>query len=83
MVDARTFLVRRADGSFCSVWIHRSLIAQMVQREVVGRYRGSVLGLLWSFLNPLFMLTVYTFVFSIVFNARWGLGGEKLRLTSH
>ncbi len=44
---------------------------QMTYRDVVGRYRGSVMGLLWSFLNPLFMLVVYTFVFSVVFKARW------------
>jgi lipopolysaccharide transport system permease protein len=54
-----------------SVWVHWQLIAQMVQREVVGRYRGSVMGLLWSFLNPLLMLAVYTFVFSVIFKARW------------
>lgn len=50
---------------------HRHLLASLVRREVVGRYRGSMLGLLWSFFNPLLMLAVYTFVFSIVFKARW------------
>lgn len=53
-------------------WAHRQLIAQMTRREVVGRYKGSVMGLLWSFLHPLFMLAVYTFFFSVVFKARWG-----------
>lgn len=43
----------------------------------MGRYRGSVLGLFWSFFNPVLMLTIYTFVFSVVFKARWGLGGES------
>ena len=52
---------------------HRQLIMQMIQREVVGRYKGSVMGLGWSFFNPILMLTVYTFVFSVVFKARWGL----------
>lgn len=56
-----------------SLWTHRHLIRQMVKREVVGRYNGSVLGLGWSFFNPLLMLCVYTFVFSVVFNARWGV----------
>lgn len=42
----------------------------MIKREVVGRYRGSFLGLLWSFVNPILMLAVYTFVFSIVFEVR-------------
>jgi lipopolysaccharide transport system permease protein len=44
---------------------------------VLSRYRGSTLGLTWSFFNPLLMLAVYTFVFSVVFKARWGLGGEE------
>lgn len=44
----------------------------MARREVVGRYKGSVLGIGWSFFNPLLMLALYTFVFSVVFKARWG-----------
>ena len=50
---------------------HRAVIAQLVQREVVGRYRGSFLGLLWPFLHPLLMLSIYTFVFGLVFKSRW------------
>ena len=45
----------------------------MAWREVVGRYKGSMFGLAWSFFNPLMMLAVYTFVFSVVFKARWGI----------
>ena len=60
-----------------SLWRNRQLIAQMTRREVTGRYKGSVMGLAWSFFNPVFMLTVYTFVFSVVFKARWGVGGEE------
>ena len=57
---------------------HRHLIWQMTKREVVGRYRGSVMGILWSFFNPVFMLTIYTFVFSVVFKTKWGTGsGSK------
>jgi lipopolysaccharide transport system permease protein len=56
-----------------SLWRHRQLIVQMTRREVAGRYKGSVLGLAWSFFNPVFMLAVYTFVFSVVFQARWGV----------
>lgn len=59
-----------------SLWSHRQLISQMTRREVVGRYKGSVMGLLWSFLNPVLMLVIYTFVFSVVFKARWGDGHE-------
>lgn len=60
-----------------SLWRNRQLIAQMTKREVVGRYRGSILGLFWSFFNPVMMLFIYTFVFSVVFKARWGDGGES------
>lgn len=62
---------------FTSLWRNRRLIGQMTRREVVGRYRGSVMGLAWSFFNPVLMLFVYTFVFSVVFKARWGVGGEE------
>lgn len=57
---------------FACFWKHRSLIWQMSRREVVGRYRGSLFGLLWSFVTPVLMLVVYTFVFSFIFQARWG-----------
>ncbi len=56
---------------------HASLIRQMTWREVVGRYRGSWLGLAWSFFNPLLMLSIYTFVFSVVFQARWGTNSQE------
>lgn len=52
---------------------NRSLLKQLVIRNIAGRYRGSMLGLLWSFAQPLMMLCVYTFVFSIVFKIRWGV----------
>jgi lipopolysaccharide transport system permease protein len=58
-----------------SFWGHRQLIRNLVQREVLGRYKGSVLGIFWSLITPIFMLVVYTFVFSVVFKARWGTGG--------
>jgi lipopolysaccharide transport system permease protein len=63
-----------------SFWRNRSLIYVLSKREIVGRYRGSILGLLWSFFNPLFMLTVYTFVFSQVFKARWDANSLRLNL---
>lgn len=55
---------------------HRQLTAQMVRREVVGRYRGSMMGMAWSLFYPLLMLSVYTFVFTVVFNAKWGGGSS-------
>ena len=60
-----------------SLWQHRNMITQMTRREVVGRYRGSIMGLAWSFFNPILMLVVYTFVFSVVFKAKWGTGVDQ------
>ncbi|MFC5078847.1 Teichoic acid translocation permease protein TagG [Vibrio thalassae] len=56
---------------------NRNLIITSIKREIVGRYKGSLLGILWSFVNPIFMLLVYTFVFSVVFKAKWGDGGGE------
>ena len=50
---------------------HRFLIAQLTRREVLGRYRGSRLGLLWPFLNPLLLLAIYTVVFKYIFHAKF------------
>jgi lipopolysaccharide transport system permease protein len=55
-----------------SLWRHRDLWWRLTEREVLGRYRGSLLGVGWTVLQPLAMLVVYTFVFSQVFRARWG-----------
>jgi lipopolysaccharide transport system permease protein len=61
-----------------SLYRNRQLIVQMIKREVVGRYQGSAFGLAWSFLIPVFMLVVYTFVFSEIFKSRWGgVGGDE------
>ncbi|MEN9378201.1 MAG: hypothetical protein RL710_3358 [Pseudomonadota bacterium] len=50
---------------------YRPVFRQFLRREVLGRYRGSMLGVSWAFINPLLMLGVYTFVFVEVFKARW------------
>jgi lipopolysaccharide transport system permease protein len=55
-----------------ALWRQRELWWQLSQREVQGRYRGSMLGWGWSLITPLLMLAVYTFVFSQIFRARWG-----------
>jgi lipopolysaccharide transport system permease protein len=54
-----------------NLWRHRDLIRQFTRREIEGRYRGSFLGLFWSFINPLVMLLIYTFIFGVIFKARW------------
>ncbi len=59
-------------GFIFSLFNYASLILRMTKHEVMGRYRGSIFGLLWSFVTPILMLGIYTFVFSIVFKARWG-----------
>jgi lipopolysaccharide transport system permease protein len=51
--------------------LNANLIISLIRREIIGRYRGSMLGILWSMLTPLFMLAVYTFVFGAVLGARW------------
>lgn len=56
---------------------HFSLALSLIRREIAGRYRGSTLGLLWSLLNPLFMLAVYTFVFGVVMKSRWNVPGQQ------
>ena len=63
---------------FASIRRNRGLIVALAKREVIGRYRGSMLGIFWSFVHPVFMLLIYTFVFGVIFKARWG-GGEESR----
>lgn len=58
-------------GLLGSLWRNKRLISQMTKREVVGRYKGSAMGLAWSFFNPIVMLAVYTYVFSEIFKTRW------------
>ncbi len=55
-----------------SLWCHRGLLLLMTKRSVQERYRGSMLGLLWVLSMPLFLLIIYTFVFSVIFKARTG-----------
>ncbi len=53
-----------------SIFRYRSLLATLTGRELKARYRGSVLGYVWSLINPLLLLVVYTFVFSTIFAPR-------------
>ena len=63
---------------FTSLTHHYQLIWQMSKREVVGRYKGSILGLTWSFFNPLLMLVIYTIVFNTIFKSRWDSASESM-----
>lgn len=61
-----------------SLLYNRFLLKQMVIRNIQLRFRGSCFGWIWSFLLPLLMLTVYTFVFGSFFKSRWGVDiGER------
>jgi lipopolysaccharide transport system permease protein len=57
--------------------MNTALLSALTVREVAARYRGSVLGLLWSLLIPLFLLGIYTFVFGFVFKSRWSAGPQS------
>jgi lipopolysaccharide transport system permease protein len=54
-----------------ALWAHRLLVRHLVQRELEGRYRGMSLGRLWSFLQPLLMLALYTLVFGLILRLQW------------
>lgn len=62
-----------------ALWRHRYLIGQLVRRDVLLKYRGSYLGIGWSFLYPLLLLVTFTLVFGGVFGGRWGGAGEGMR----
>ncbi|MDD6481308.1 MAG: ABC transporter permease [Lachnospiraceae bacterium] len=51
------------------IYAYRQMIFSLVKRDLKGRYKGSVLGFLWTFLNPLLQLAVYTMVFSVIMRA--------------
>lgn len=54
-----------------ALWRARDLIVQLTERDTRSRYRGSAMGLFWSAIHPLLMLTVYTVFFSEVFPGKW------------
>lgn len=60
------------------VWRHRDLALMLARRDIIGRYRGSLLGVLRSLAYPLFMLAIYSFVFGGIFNFRWEDGSRSL-----
>lgn len=56
-------------NKFLDIYHYRTMIASLIQRDLRGRYKGSVLGFAWTFLNPLLQLAVYTIVFSVIMRA--------------
>lgn len=65
--------------NLAALFRYRGLIQSLVARELKARYRGSVLGFFWSFINPLMLLLVYSFVFEHIMNAR-GIGLPRYEL---
>lgn len=57
---------------FLGLWEHRTLISKFVWRDFEGRFKGSLLGAVWPLLNPLGHLFLYTFLFSIVLQVKFG-----------
>lgn len=56
---------------FKELYEYREMIISLVRKDLRGRYKGSVLGFLWTFINPLLQLIVYTIVFSIIMNTSY------------
>lgn len=56
---------------------NKNLIVSLSKRDIVSKYQGSFIGLIWSFINPVLMMVIYTFVFSVVFKTRWGAGVDS------
>jgi len=56
---------------------NRRLIVEMTKREIKKRYQGSIFGLAWAFINPILMLAVYSFVFTVIFQRRWGVSENE------
>lgn len=81
MRAGRIFMTSQGNAAVSPVSLLSSLVSnqrlifQLARREVSSRYKGSVLGMVWSLFTPVFMLAVYTFVFSAIFKSRWGGGG--------
>lgn len=51
------------------LYLYRQMIYSLVRKELRGKYKGSVLGFAWTFINPLLQLFVYTLVFSVIMRA--------------
>lgn len=63
---------------FADIWRHRYLLGQLVKRDVLLRYRGAMFGVLWVFLSPLILLSIFAFVFGHIFQTRWPQQNEAI-----
>lgn len=65
------------------LWRSRALLWQFARRDVLARNRGSALGVGWTLLHPLIMLAVYTFIFAIVWEAKWNPAATEASSFAH
>jgi lipopolysaccharide transport system permease protein len=72
-----TAVPRRAIEPFASAWRLRHLAWRLARRDIVARYRGSMLGPLWTLLPSVLMVVIYTFGFGVVFKAKWPGASES------
>jgi lipopolysaccharide transport system permease protein len=71
--------LRRLPGAAMATTLvtNRRLISQLAQRDLAARYKGSFLGIIWAVITPLVMLSIYAFVFTVIFKAQWSPGASK------
>jgi lipopolysaccharide transport system permease protein len=54
-----------------SLYRHRQLIYTLARKDILGRYKGALMGISWTLITPIFTLIIYTFIFSEIFKIRW------------
>src|SRR6476620_2295816 len=73
-------MLRRLAPFAADLWQHRELLWQFILRNVELRHKGSHLGLIWSFLNPLLMLALYVVALGYIFGGRYGVVPDETRV---
>ena len=73
-------MLRRLMPFAADLWAHRALLWQFTLRNVELRHKGSHLGLIWSFLNPLLMMGLYVVVFGYIFGGSFGVLPNETRV---
>lgn len=63
-----------------SLWVNRVLLWQFTVRNIRARHKGSYLGVIWMVLNPLLMMSLYSFVFGVIFNGRYDAASDETAL---
>lgn len=72
----------RAITPFTVLKYQRTLLSELTKREILGRYRGASIGLMWSLISPFLMLLIYTLAFGYILKSRWpGTSGSTTDFT--